>query len=1393
MLEYTLRTRLVFFLLFAGAICMHAEDTPNPFSRYNYSFLTEDAGLPHNFVDDIYKDSQDYIWAATRNGLVRYDGYTFLTFTSSTTPIALKSNFVHKICEDNFNRLWVASEGGIDVIDLQQYSSVDFFFEKYSPLWNMMNSNTLSIYKDGRGDLWISSENTLHCIEFNHAGAISGYFSLEEGTSTLPVNTVIDVGWSVCAGINNSIQRIDKRTDHLLKSEPVSELVTAPYDDWRIHCMETDGDLLWIGTNRGLFKYDHFAREIKRYRYSSTRPGMLSQSHITDIKLNKNGKLFVSTLNGLNVYNREADTFSFTRQSNDHKLNSLNCNFINCILPDGDNIWVGTEIGGINLLTSGRLVTQSWQHDKTDKHSLSPNPVNAICEDREGNLWVGTVEGGINIKRKGKNTFEHIVADESNPYSLSHNSVCDMLLDTDNHLWVCTWGLGVSELDLNVKGNKRFNRYYRGITEGMEGNFVASACEDTINKGIWFGTTEGLHFYDKLKKEFAPVKFGFSDNSFETMSSLLIDNKNRLWAGTSRGLFIIDIFSFARSRLHFDYTHIKNKLSDPNSDTTDKINCVIQDKDGCIWLGGNGSGLYQLISDKNGLYTFRNYTMRDGLPNNNIIGIVEDNNKCLWLSTNQGISKLDKQSMTFTNYNKYDGLLTNQFYWNAFYFSEQQNLLYFGNTEGLVAIDPNVNDDNILPARVSLTSLSILGKTIYPSSGSYMKRDISTAEHIRLHESDKTFSINFSAKDYGYNGQERYSYRLEGYDEEWIEPRTGEHTARYTSLPPGKYIFQVRVTDSKGHWSDHITGLNITVTPYFYKSWWFFTLLLLLTLISINRYFAWKTHTYRRQKTILEETVKQRTTELAVKNKKLVEMSRRLANTTEEKIAFFTNITHEFRTPVTLIHGPLEQALKANQDPNIMEQLEIAERNSRYLLELVNELMDFRKIEANKLVLEKKSGNFGSFIENQLISFKAFARDRNITLRLYNRLDAGHLVFDYEYMRKVIINLLSNAIKFTPDNGVIKIYVATVAAKEGKKIYICVQDSGGGIAGEDMEKIFERIYQSRKSVKYPVRGQSSTGIGLFLCKRIIKLHGGTIKACNNKNKGASFRILLPCVAGEQTREPVTNTAPHLRPVVKPAQVNQSETILVVDDNADMRSYIRSLLSPLYRIIEAPDGAEALNIIQTQPVDLILSDLMMPVMDGHELSQRVKENLAISHIPFLMLTAVVSEEQKKKSYRVGVDEYLCKPFDEDILLLRIRNIFAQREKYKLRFAVNMNTDVLNIHEESKDKKFMNKAIALMKENVGNAEYEVDHFVKDMGYSKTLVNTKLHELAGQTIGQFIRGYRLNTAHEILINLTKETDINVSEIAYTVGFNDPKYFTRCFKEFFGVLPSSILAQKK
>ena len=709
----------------------------------------------------------------------------------------------------------------------------------------------------------------------------------------------------------------------------------------------------------------------------------------------------------------------------------------------------------------------------------------------------------------------------------------------------------------------------------------------------------------------------------------------------------------------------------------------------------------------------------------------------------------------------------------------------------------------------------------------YLPKDIAVTQEIKLHEKEKSFSLEFSALNFEPDNTATYSYRLLGFEDKWVQAPGNRRFASYTNLRPGSYTLQVKYTPDGGDGTENMAELKVTILPYFYKTTWFILLLVVLALLATWQTYQWRIRNFKRQRELLHRTVEERTYQLeqqkqllenqteelsrqnrmlTLQNEKITRqkaqlsrMARKVQELTLDKIAFFTNITHEFRTPITLIIGPIERALKLSYNPQVIEQLNFVERNSKYLLSLVNQLMDFRKIESDKLNIVATKGDFVSFIHSLLTPFEVFAGERNISIKHYFHMKSSEIFFDEEAMHKVITNLLSNAIKFTPDGGSISIYIATLPAKVDKeeKLYLCVSDTGTGIQEQDTAQIFNRFYQSKKQAKYPVYGQTGTGIGLYLCKRIVAMHNGDILVRNNHTTGCSFRILLPLPKEENINDQliVENNIPPAATTEKNELPKErlALTILVVEDNADMRGYIRSILRDYYNVLEATNGAEALDVLNNQSVDFIISDLMMPVMDGIELSRRVKETFTISHIPFLMLTAKTSPETRLESYRTGVDEYLLKPFDETLLLTRIENILDNRRRYQRKFKTNMDVEALNIEEESGDKKFINQVMEAIKEHYKNPYFEVSDFSEAVGVSKSLLNKKLQSLIGQSAGQFIRNYRLNTARELLLKNRETKQMNIAEIAYEVGFNDPKYFARCFSKQFNMTPSELMNNEK
>lgn len=1349
------------------------------FSNYNFCHITEEAGLPNNSVTAVMKDSFGYIWVPTQDGLARYDGYRFLSYGVKEPLYRLKGNYAYTLCEDRQKRLWVGSDAGLDLIDLQTGLSVPAAdLGATSELSTLFNSFVRSVIQTTDGSIWVVTDKMLWCLELDRSGVVTDCYRMQAEADE-SVSAIAEIEGGVCAGVGNCIYRIVKEGDKLRKQQ-LSESIVPFSDDWRISCLQADGDFLWIGSNRGLFRYYRQTKTMKRYRYSSHREGMLSQAYITDMKLTSDGSLVVSTFNGLNVYDRESDTFSFIRRVENSEERGLNSNIIVCLFTDGQDIWAGTQDGGVNLLYLSRRLEVARLGDIPWKLSAGRTPqISSVTEDKKGNLWIGTIEGGLYQMNPETEEVQHYAFTPNSSTSIISNNVNGILIDSDNHLWAYTWGAGISELDLN-KSQPVFRQHSNGEVPGLEDDFIMSAVEDPVNKGIWFGATHGLIFYDKSQERFSRINLDVDVNEFESVGSLCVDRKNRLWFGTSEGLFIIDLFSFARSRRHLNYVYLRYKLDDKKSTQVERINSVFQDSRGVIWLGGKGTGLYRVIADDMNRFQFKHYGPAEGFDEKTVYGVTEDELGNIWIATENGLSRLLVNSGTFIAYGKSDGLLDKGYDANALYFSQQYNRLYCGKDHGLYQVQLRKPAGLMGSHGVKVSSVRI-------NEGSWMyaeKKSLSGLE-----EGDQ-LELALTSQGYGYGSSVRIRYKSEE-AEKWTELLSENPVITFPSLASGAYKLEIQSMDGEGKWSERILQLDIQVRPYFYKSWWFLLLLLMSVVCLSILFYRYKVRRLRHRQVLLEQLVAQRTHELEVQNHSLEVMAHHVEDMAEEKIRFFTHLTHEFRTPVTLIHGPIQQALALTSDKEVKEQLHIAERNVQDLLSLVNELMDFRKLDTEKVKLNIRPFDLISMIDDLLLPFISFVKHRHITLQACYHLKGLSVNADPTYLHRVLTNLLANAVKFTPDGGHIRLYAARLVDNKGKvQLYLSVSDTGCGIPEKDLPQIFDSFFQAQNKVTYPVFGQTGTGIGLNVCKRIVVLHGGVISAKNNRAGGTSFRVLLP-MKEMPTEElsAVNGMSEEDNSVVTEDNSLQKATLLVVDDNHDMRRYIRSLLKKEYKLLEAENGVEAMKIIEKHQVDLIVSDLLMPEMDGLELSKRVKENLATSHIPFLILTAVHSEENEKKCYSIGVDEYLCKPFDADIFKYRIRNILTLRRGYQERLsqpAVLSDISELGLIEESRDKIFMDRAMELMKLHYAEAEYGLDAFVRDMGYSKTLVNQKMQSLAGMPIGQFMKNFRLDMGRQLLEQ--GKGDANVSEVAYAVGFNDPKYFTKCFKQRFGCLPSSF-----
>lgn len=1409
---------------------------------YKVSYFTADDGLSRNHIHHIFRDSRGFMWFSTTKGLDRFDGYDFIHFNSYNTENALPSDVVHCVEEDTNGNLWIGTENGLYFFEYKSAAiiSANKRLKSASP-W--LKQNIKFIKSDENGNLWIGQSTGLSVINIDKTGE----YTIVDTYKSKLLSSVSFYNGNIYIGDNSSVLRLIKtnnaRYNTIAADQKLQHLTGT------INVIFNDKNNFWIGTSNGLYKYDLLTEKLNYYQNQSGNINSLSSNTITDICKNNDAKVIIATLIGLNIYDYNTNSFQQVTSESYPGPNALNNNFVSCVLPVDEAIWVGTEKGGINLLLPEQSFFNNLYHVDGQEKSLSKNPVNAIFEDSDGDLLVGTVEGGLNIRRKGQTGFIHSYAQPSNPKSLSHNSVSAITQDFNGDYWIGTWGRGLNKLNYKNKYSPVFQQYVeKNVNEnGVRSNFISSVVSDKKLNGLFIGSVDGLDFLDFGGGRFYRILNQLpTEKSIRLITGMLIDSKYRLWVGTGNGLFCIDLNKSDIRKAKITYKHFHYKLTEPGSTTIEKINCILESKDKKIWFGSNGNGIYSLSEGKDKA-VLRKYDEQKGLTDNVVYGMLEDEAGTLWLSTDKGLCAFNPERKSFRSFTTVDGLHANQFYWDA-YFKGSDGKMYFGHISGLSYFDPLKYTPVQAKNSVAITKIAILNEIVFPAKKIHSTEHLIFEENklngIVLHEADKAFSVEFSSLSYSFPDKIKYAYRLKGFDNQWKEVNSERRFASFTNIKNGKYELEIKCTNADGTWSDQIKVLEIKLIPPFYKTWWFILLLLAVIVYAVYRYSLYRINSLKRQEAHLRQLVDQRTSEIEQQKEKLEDqamqlkqnmltlldhrnevsrqnemlvrqnheitrqkeeledLTRKVEEATIDKIGFFTNITHEFRTPITLILGPVERALKLSINPKVLEQLNIVKRNSRLLLSLINQLMDFRKIESGKMELTQTNQNFVEFLDDIILPFEDLVKDRGIAFRKQYRISPPEFLFDRDNMQKVLGNLLSNAIKFTPDRGEISVVASTYIDKtdQKEKLYVAVKDTGKGIAEDEKEKLFERFYQAKQNQAYSGYGQSGTGIGLFLCKRIIELHNGKIEALNLHSGGSCFRFIIPierrlatvvALDGKAMEMMVAseseNTDAISREITKGKPV-----LLIVEDNSDMRQYIRSIMSVEYNVLEASNGLIGLEITKRYQPDLIISDIMMPEMDGMELCKQLKSNFSTSHIPIILLTAKSSTDTQIESFHMGADAFLIKPFDEDLLKAMIRSLSEKRQRIQMSFSENMDSEVLNFNDESLDKKFMDKALKTIRDNYQNPDFDVTEFIDAMGISRSLLHKKLTNLAGQSASRFIRVYRLNIARELIIKNRATLSLNISEIAYEVGFNDPKYFTRCFTKHFGVQPSVFMGEK-
>ncbi|MBK7631828.1 MAG: response regulator [Ignavibacteriales bacterium] len=1352
----------------------------------NFKHLTGDDGLSQNFVSSILQDQKGFMWFGTKDGLNRYDGYNFVVYQhdpfDSTT---ITDNFITTLFEDSRGYIWVGTlNGGLNYFERTTETFHHFQFR--SSTFKTYNSEEIkSIIEDPLGNIWIGTRGQ-GIYKLSFTGNNSNDIKFKQFTSqsdkpgglssNIVTNLFFDSNGVLWVGTLNGLDKFNSKDETFTHYQIQTKNLKAPTNDFDNavnSILENSSGILWLGTLSGLVEFNRHTGEYKLFphHYDVYRYGWGSVMQIVE---DSKGILWLATPGELMSF--DPNTFSYNYFRNDfYNRSSISYNSISSLYVDRTGIlWVGTAGMGINFYDP-KVNRFSTLINKSNPGSrITGFSVRAVLEESDNIVWISTdVLFRWNRKTGEIKSYE---ADSNRPDDFGNTGAWSMIKANDGKIWAAT-NQGLYSYD--PKNEKiHLYKFNPANNSGLPQREVYTVFEDH-QKNIWVATES---FICKLvnadKGMFQNYRYqeSFTYNQ-RTRPVIYQDAKGIFWIGSRNGLISFDL----QKNLFYTY---KNDPANPNGINNDIINSICPDPikpDSLLWIGTSGGGLNQFNISSG---VFIHFIEKDGLPNNVVYGVLPDEKGNLWLSTNKGLSKFNPQDASFRNYNVNDGLQSNEFNTGA-YFRSKKGELFFGGIKGLNYFYPEQIKDNHYVPNVVLTNFKLEDQYVsHKSKNSVLQKTISETNKIIISYNDDVVTFEFAALDYSAPGKNQYSYRLMNFNADWIYSGTNR-TATYTNLPPGEYVFQVRGSNNDGVWNEVGTSVALIVKPPWWTTAWaylFYLIIILSGLYLIRRYELTRIKLKNQLKVEKVETVTLR---------KLDQL----------KSHFFANISHEFRTPLTLILGQVESVMSSNIDTKEKGKLQVANRNARRLLTLINQLLDLSKLEAGSMELKAEQHNLISFLKSILYSFESLAEAKKINLVFDSELVNVLVFFDADKMEKIICNLVSNALKFTPENGEIKLIVNVFSPT----IEIIIKDTGIGIPGDRLPHIFDRFYQVDSS---STREQEGTGIGLALVKELVELHKGQISVNSKEREGTEFIIHLSIVDIKEKNNHSTKASgdhfalngdlhvqefssidlllqnDHLETGIDNplSGVHQQEIILIVEDNADVRAYINEQLENDYKVIQAVNGEEGVTIAQVEIPDLIVTDVMMPKMDGYLFSKKIRGDEKTSHIPIIMLTAKAGLDDKIEGLETGVDAYLTKPFSAKELKVRVKNLIYQRALLRKRFGKATIIKPSEVSNVSVDQEFLQRVIQTIEMHFEEEQFNVEKLSTEMNMSVSQLNRKLNALVDQPPGQLIRSLRLQRAADLL----KQNAGTVAEICYKVGFNDQAYFSRAFKKQFNCSPS-------
>jgi len=1363
-----MKKTLLLFLILPLFLSVNAERK----GRYYFSQLSLNNGLSQITVLCSCQDSKGFIWFGTRNGLNRYDGYGFDVFLNDVNDSAsISDNHILCITCDKNENLWIGTNNGLNKLDLSTNTFKRYFHNSADK--NSIDHNTIySLYVDDENNLWVGTMSGLNLYEPDNDCFKS--INPDSLFTNNPINAMLRKGDQLLlATTYHGIVRINANTFEYTIDK--NNQGNPDYlDNCYIRSMYQDkNNNLWLGTyGNGVYEAPESGGQYIHYNKSTG----LTDDFIRCISESPAGDILIGTFNGLNVINPQTKEITLYNTYSGH--GDLSHYSVFSILFDrSGTLWIGTYAGGINYYSP---LTRSFKFydPETDKKTMIGILFGPMLEYGSC-LYVATEGRGLlEYNMKTESFQEHLLTANSSDIAYRKNILKCLYLDGDKILCGTNSG-AIYAFDMK---SKRMSLKYKLDTDqpiyvlqrDSSGCLIAGGIERT---GLYRINPNG-----SIQTHF-PVKDG-EEVTLSNVRTFLELRKNVYLIGTrTEGLYKYD----ANEETLVQYEAIPgNKNSKSLSDNY--ISSICRDKEGNIWIGTFGGGFCLFNPDTEEFTTFGK---EQGAINNNVCAIVEGLDGHLWISTIDGISDFNPKDYTFKNYSHSNGISINEFSPHSGIRNSHGEIFFSGNN-GFLSFNPgNLSLNPDIPPIV-LDEIFVNNERIIPGGkDGILDKRIGWEKSITLKYNQSNIAIHYCALSFIFPERNQYAYQLEGFDKKWNEVGS-RRVAYYTNIPPGKYIFKVKGSNNDGVWNEAGASLEIIILPPFWKTIWAYlgyTLIVMLIITMFVRYF--------REKASLEKEMHVKQVEANAREKFHQDRNR-----------LFTNFSHELRTPLTLIINPLDDIIeKEDVTQKVRERLLLMRGNSKRLLRLVNNLMDFQKQESGTLQLRIVEGDIVEFVKEMYLVFNELANSRQIRFNFIHSEKKILCWYDHDLMEKVFFNFLSNAFKNTPDDGSIEIRMnlmllpdlkkqypqKSVVFKDEKSKYLTVEieDSGDGIPADNLEDIFTPFFQVAQSK----HAHSGTGLGLSLSRSIIELHHGIVWAESPENHGAIFRAILPVgkkffseneIAKEdKDSENISNYVidiPMEEINENSNKEKKSGIVLVVEDNPDIRKYIKSHLIKEYNILEASNGVEAIEKSMQYLPDLIISDLMMPKMDGIEMCSKLKNNPQTSHIPIIIITAKTTAMDIQEGYESGADDFITKPFNASVLLSRIRNILRTREKLKDLYGKRFSLDTLGIEVSSLDEKFMQKLYEVMTKNVANSELNLDDFCRDVGMSRANLYRKIKSLTGLSPNEYIRKVRLEMAAKIL----RETDMPVSELYVVVGFNSHAYFTNCFKAMFGVSPT-------